>query len=157
MVEPLIVSWGYREPFTKVCESPFIDLLQWSGTHDPSAALSVPAAIAFMHANHWEDIQRNCHQLLQEALYRMSDLTGLPPLYPLESNLYQQMGTIPLPQVRDLTELKQRLYADYKIEIPVIEWNHHHFLRISVQGYNSEHDIDVLLKAMADLLPLVQY
>jgi isopenicillin-N epimerase len=156
LVEPLIVSWGYREPFTKVCESPFIDLLQWSGTHDPAAALSVPAAIAFMQANHWEDIQLSCHNLLHDALNMMSDLTNLPPLYPLESNLYQQMGTIPLPQMRDLTELKRRLYADYMIEIPVIDWNRHHYLRLSVQGYNSEHDIDIFANAMTELLPLMQ-
>ncbi len=153
LVEPLIISWGYQNRFTMPRESPFIDLLQWSGTRDPTAALSVPAAITFMHTNHWQDVQLSCHNLLRNALVRMSDLTGLAPLYPLESNLYHQMGTIPIPQVRDLNELKRRLYADYKIEIPVIDWNGHHFLRLSVQGYNSDHDIDVFVKAMTDLLP----
>ncbi len=63
------------------------------------------------------------------------------------------MGTIPIPQVKDLTELKCRLYADYKIEIPVIDWNGHHHLRLSVQGYNSADDIDAFLKAITELLP----
>jgi isopenicillin-N epimerase len=153
LVEPLIVSWGYGDRFTKPRESPFIDLLQWSGTRDPAAALSVPAAITFMHTNHWEDVQLSCHNLLRNAMEKISDLTGLAPLYPFESNLYHQMGTIPIPQVRDLNELKHRLYADYKIEIPVIDWNGHHYLRLSVQGYNSEHDIDIFVKALTELLP----
>jgi len=156
LVEPLIVSWGYQSTLTTPRSSKFIDLLQWTGTRDPAAALSVPSAIAFMQANHWEDVQISCHNLLRTAIERMSELTGLPPLYPLGSNLYHQMGTIPIPQVRDLTMLKQRLYADYKIEIPVIDWNNRHFLRMSVQGYNSEDDIDAFVRAMSVLLPLMK-
>jgi isopenicillin-N epimerase len=153
LVEPLIVSWGYQSRLTAPSESAFIDLLQWTGTRDPGAALSVPAAIAFMRANHWEDVQVKCHNLLRNAIERMCDLTGLPPLYPLDSQFYYQMGTIPIPQVRDLTELKRRLIADYKIEIPVIDWNNRHYLRMSVQGYNSKDDIDALVNAMSELLP----
>jgi isopenicillin-N epimerase len=67
------------------------------------------------------------------------------------------MGTIPIPLVRDLAELKRRLYADYRIEIPVIDWNGHHYLRLSVQGYNSAQDVDALINAMAELLPSMQY
>jgi isopenicillin-N epimerase len=62
------------------------------------------------------------------------------------------MGTIPIPQVRDLNELKVRLYDDYKIEIPCIEWNDQHFIRLSVQGYNSEYEIDILTTALTKLL-----
>jgi isopenicillin-N epimerase len=157
LVEPLVVSWGYQNRITNPRESPFIDLLQWSGTHDPAAALSVPAAIEFMNANRWVDVQLSCHNLLKNGLERMSELTGLTPLYPLESNLYHQMGTIPIPLVRDLAELKRCLYADYRIEIPVIDWNGHHYLRLSVQGYNSAQDVDALINAMAELLPSMQY
>ena len=156
LVEPLIVSWGYESRLTDPLESRFIDSLQWTGTRDPAAALSVPAAIDFMRLNHWEDVQVSCHQLLRNTLERMSTLTGLTPLYPFNSDFYHQMGTIPIPLIRDLKELKCRLYTDYKIEIPCIDWNNHHFLRLSVQGYNSEDDLEKFIKAMSELLPSMQ-
>jgi isopenicillin-N epimerase len=153
LVEPLIVSWGYLPRLIEPRESAFIDLLQWTGTHDPSAALSVSTAIEFMQVNYWEKVQVSCHNLLRTAIEKMCDLTGLPPLYPLDSSLYYQMGTVPIPQVSDLNNLKRCLYTDYKIEIPVIDWNNHHFLRISVQGYNSADEIDAFISAMTKLLP----
>jgi isopenicillin-N epimerase len=153
LIEPLIVSWGYQSNFSSPLESKFIDLLQWTGTKDPAAALAVPAAIAFMREYRWDEVRARCHHLLYSAIKQICDQTGLSPLYPLDSGFYQQMGTIPIPQVRDITELKSRLYNDYKIEIPCIEWNNRHFLRLSVQGYNSEDDIEILISALSKLIP----
>ena len=47
-------------------------------------------------------------------------------------------------------ELKAALdeMAGTRIEIPVIEWNGRHYLRISVQGYNTQADIDALVDAI---------
>jgi isopenicillin-N epimerase len=54
--------------------------------------------------------------------------------------------------VRDLSELKARLYDQYKIEVPCLEWNGQHYLRVSVQGYNSEDDLAQLMVALKQLL-----
>jgi isopenicillin-N epimerase len=156
IVDPLIVSWGYQSRLTDPRESAFIDLLQWTGTKDPAAALSVPAAIDFMRRNHWEDVQVRCHQLLRNTVERMCEITGLSPLYALDSDSFHQMGTIPIPQVSDLKTLKNRLYSEFNIEIPCIDWNNHHFLRLSVQGYNSEEDLEQLMSAMRQLLPAMR-
>ncbi len=153
IIEPLVVSWGYVAVRDTPKESQFIDLLQWRGTYDPAAVLSVPAAIAFMHDNQWEQVQSSCHELLRSAIEQISDLTGLVPIYPLSSRFYQQMGSVTIPRVKNLDELKQSLYRDYRIEIPCSEWNGGHFLRISVQGYNSAQDIDALVEALSILLP----
>lgn len=153
LIEPLIVSWGYQSRFTNPHESRFIDYLQWSGTKDPSAALTVPTAIDFMKTNHWDDVRDACHLLLRLAMEQICEITGLSPLYPLGSNFYHQMCTIPIPNVRDINELKTRLYTQYKIEIPCLEWNNHHFLRLSVQGYNTADDIEQLVNALRTLLP----
>jgi isopenicillin-N epimerase len=153
MLEPLVVSWGYQSKSSPLRESSFIDLFQWTGTRDPAAALSVPAAIAFMQEHQWEQVQLRCHELLKATMQRISNLTGLLPLYPLASDLFYQMGTIPIPKVRDLNELKQRLLHEHHIEIPTIDWNNAHFLRLSVQGYNSASDLDTLISALASLLP----
>jgi isopenicillin-N epimerase len=156
LIEPLIVSWGYQSKFSTPHESTFVDYLQWSGTRDPAAALSVPAAIAFMNEHHWEDVRTRCHLILQNAMQRICELTGLSALYPLFSDFYHQMATIPIPHVNDLNELKSRLLSEYQIEIPCIEWENHQYLRISVQGYNTMDDIDQLVAALKELLPIMR-
>jgi len=155
LIEPLIVSWGYQSKYSSPRESTFIDFLQWSGTKDPAAALAVPSAIEFMKENHWDAVQARCHNLLHSAIEQICDQTRLCPLYPLDSDFYHQMGTIPIPKMKDLAELKTRLYHEYKIEIPCLEWNDRHFLRLSVQGYNSEDEIDLLVSALNNLLPVM--
>jgi isopenicillin-N epimerase len=78
----------------------------------------------------------------------------MQPLYPLDSDFYSQMGIAPLP-LSNLAVLKSRLYDEHKIEIPLIHWQDKQFVRISVQGYNSQEDIDALFHALKVLLPQV--
>jgi len=155
MIEPLIVSWGYHATDEIATGSQFIDYLQWTGTHDPSAYLSVPGAIQFMHDNAWDKVQQECHELLRNVIERVCELVGMESLYPLDSDFFAQMGIAPLPKV-DLAVLKKRLYDEYKVEIPLIQWENRHFIRISVQAYNSQEDIDTLVGALEVLLPEVR-
>ncbi len=154
IIQPLIVSWGYEAMPEFTTGSRFVDLLQWTGTRDPAAALTVPAAIQFMKDHHWDTVRRQCHQLLRQTIARICDLTELTPLYPLDSDFYYQMGIAPLP-ASNLPMLKSRLYEQYKIEVPLTEWEDNQFIRISVQGYNSQEDVDALLNALEVLLPEV--
>lgn len=154
LIEPLIVSWGYQATEDTTTGSRFVDLLQWAGTKDPSAALAVPAAIEFMQEHNWAQVRVDCHALLHETLARLVDLTGLSPLYPLDSSFYGQMGVAPLP-ASDLKELKRRLYDEHRIEVPLIEWNGMHLIRVSIQAYNDRRDADALLDALNSLLPQV--
>ena len=62
------------------------------------------------------------------------------------------MGIAPLPAC-NLALLKSRLYEEYKIEVPLTEWQDKQLIRISVQGYNTQGDIDALLNALEVLLP----
>jgi isopenicillin-N epimerase len=155
LVEPLVVSWGYGNDPQFGSGSRFIDILQWTGTRDPAAALTVPDAIRFMAKNHWEDVRQACHALLRQAIERICDLTGLPPAYPLESAMYIQMGIAPLPSATDLAVLKSRMYEEYKVEVPLTQLGDRKFIRISLQCYNTQADIDALVNALARLLPQV--
>ena len=152
VIEPLIVGWGWNPDPSKIQGSPFFSYLQWTGTKDPAAALSVPAAIQFAAEHNWEIVRQQCHALLCQTIQRICELTGLPPLYPLASDFYRQMGLAPLPPDVDLEAWRRRLLADYRIEIPVIEWNGQKFLRLSVQGYNTPEDLEALVKAVKALL-----
>jgi isopenicillin-N epimerase len=154
LVEPLIVSWGYSPTPETTTGSRFIDLLQWTGTRDPTAALAVPTALQFMQQHDWEAVRYQCQQLLHQAIERICDVTGLAPLYPLDSNFYSQMGIAQLPS-SNLDVLKSRLYDEFKIEVPLVPWQDRQFIRISIQGYNTQEDVDALVKALQILLPQV--
>jgi isopenicillin-N epimerase len=154
LVSPLVVSWGYGgndgQPGTG---SRFIDILQWTGTKDPSAALAVPDALKFMTRHNWGQVRRECRQLLEQAVERVCHLTGMQSLYPPDSDFYSQMAVAPLPAGVDLAALKSRLYDEHKVEVPLTQWRDRNFVRISVQAYNTQDDIDALVGGLAKLLP----
>ena len=154
LIDPLIVSWGYNPTPETTTGSRFIDLLQWTGTKDPTAVLTIPTAIEFMQEHNWDEVRNECHNLLRQGIERICNLINMPPLYPLDSEFYSQMGIAPLP-LSNLAALKSRLYDEHKIEVPLVQWQDKQFIRISVQGYNSQEDIDALVNALQVLLPQV--
>jgi isopenicillin-N epimerase len=152
LVEPLVVSWGWKPEPSFTTGSPFVDVLQWLGTRDPSAALAVPAAIRFMKEHDWPAVSLECHALLREAMRSIAAHTGLEQFYPAGAGLFYQMGAVPLPPIPDPSAFKKRLYEEYRIEIPCFEWNGRPLLRISVQGYNTPDDLDRLIEALEVML-----
>ena len=64
------------------------------------------------------------------------------------------MVTIPLPAC-DAGELKRRLYNEYRVGVPIITWGGREFVRVSVQGYNTREDVEALVRALGEVLPLV--
>lgn len=153
LLKPLVVSWGWESDMPS--ESLFLDHHQWQGTHDPAAYLTVPAAIDFQAQHNWKAVRQLCHQTVASTVQQVSQLTGLAPLYPATPDFCQQMAAMPLPPV-DLGQLKQRLYDEYGVEIPVLGWNGRYLVRISVQGYTTPSDIETFLTALQNLLPEVK-
>ncbi len=148
LVEPLVVSWGWGENSPYTTGSDFLDSLEWWGTKDPSAYLAVPAAIQFIQEYDWDAIQQECHTILEQAVHSISDITGLEPVYPVRSDLFNQMAVIPLPHIANLSSLQAKLYSDFRIEIPCIQWKDRQFVRVSIQGYNDWSDMEALLVAL---------
>ena len=153
VIEPLVVSWGYGNDETFSQGSHLVDYFQWTGTHNPCASLSVPAAIKFMQEHNWQTVRQECHELLREAMLEICTLTGLPPAYAPGSDFYKQLAIAPLPKLRDPEKLKSALYDQFQVEVPLTEWNGQNFVRISVQGYNTRADLDRLLEGLSVLLP----
>jgi isopenicillin-N epimerase len=130
----------------------FVDYHEWGGTRDISAFLTVPAAIEFQTKHKWDMVRAACHELANDAQARICQLTGLAPLHSKSDTWFAQLTAAPLPVNTDLVILKSRLYDEYQIEIPVIDWKGRKFLRVSIQGYNSKRDVDHLLFALPKLL-----
>lgn len=151
LIEPLVVGWGWGEKRTMTFGSDYLDYLQWLGTNDLSAYLAVPAAIAFQDDHNWPAVRDCCHQLLQHGLADMEALTGLAGVYPTPE-AYRQMAIARLPAGLDPLQLHTELYNQYRVEIPCYVWEGQNFIRLSVQGYNDEQDIDRLVAALRSLL-----
>jgi isopenicillin-N epimerase len=150
LLDPLVISWGYESE--QPGPSRFIDYHEWQGTRDPSAFLSVPAAIAFQADYGWAAVRKKCHDLAAETRRQIERLTGLTSICADSPDWYAQMFTARLPQGIDPQELQKRLYEKYHIEVPIILWNRQNFIRVSFQGYNSLSDGQALVSALCELL-----
>jgi isopenicillin-N epimerase len=149
LIEPLVVSWGWRprDPWA----TPFVDAIQRQGTHDISAYLSVPAAIAYQQARAWPGVRQECHELVRLAREGMYALSGVEASVADDPRWFVQMATLPLPPGSDVAIIKQRLYDEHRVEIPANQWSEVPTLRISVQGYNTREDIERLLRAVREV------
>jgi isopenicillin-N epimerase len=147
-VDPLVISWGYRSPTPS--ESLFIDWHQTSGTRDYAAFLSLPACLQFREAHRWEEVALNCKALVRRYAPQFCALMETEALTPISEEWLGQMFSIPI-NTNDPLELKRLLYEVYHIEIPVTEQKERYFLRYSIQGFNTEQDLDNLYQAMRTL------
>jgi isopenicillin-N epimerase len=150
LLQPLVVSWGW-EP-NEVREDAFQWMFEWMGTFNPAAYLTVPAAIAWQAEHNWPAVRQACHELLLDASDQIAALSGLPQISPDTSDWWVQMRTIPLPPC-NLPVLKDRLWDEYQVEVPMVGWNGGHYIRVSIQCYNSPNDVDRLVEALKRLLP----
>lgn len=157
MLNPLVISHGWTEdgnqpgargPFGN---SSFVDMLEMQGTRDPSAWLTVPAALAFTRQHDWDTVARDCRALVQDTAARVAALTGLPAFASPEF-CAPQMASMPVPTCDPLL-LQRSLMEQYGIEIPCFTWKAHTIVRVSAQGYNTAQQMDHLLAALTDLLP----
>lgn len=159
LINPLVISHGWtadnKEPgvMGPFGNTPFIDSIEMQGTRDPSAWLAVSAALKFRNDNDWWAIADHCRELAQDTAARLRDMTGLAPLSAPELSA-PQMIAMPVPAMEDPVAIHDRLLAEYGIEIPVFNWQAHSIVRLSVQGYNSRPQMDILLGALKTIFKL---
>jgi isopenicillin-N epimerase len=149
LLQPLVVSWGWESETPG--PSPFIDYFSWVGTDDPSAFLSVGAAIDFQLEHDWPEVREECHKLAAWTRERLSAITGFPPI--CSEDQFAQMCSIELPP-GSIEKLGTRLYDEYFIEVPLVRWGGREFVRISIQAYNNVKDVERLDDALRALLAL---
>jgi isopenicillin-N epimerase len=146
LLKPLVVSWGYESETPS--GSQFVDHHEWWGTRDIAAFLSVPAAIRFQQEHDWDKVRAACHDLVRDAQKCICELTGLHPIHSDDDSWFAQMSAAPLPDDTDIIALKSRLYDAYRIEVPLTTWKDKKLIRVSVQGYNTQEDVDKLVDAL---------
>ncbi|MDO9074907.1 MAG: aminotransferase class V-fold PLP-dependent enzyme [Rubrivivax sp.] len=119
--------------------------LQWQGTRDIAAFLAVPAAIDFQQQHDWPSWQRRCHALACATRARVAQHNGLPAAAP--DAAFAQMVVIPV-ATADPAALQRRLFQQHRIEVPMTQHGRQRFVRVSVQAYNTEAELDALVLAL---------
>jgi isopenicillin-N epimerase len=126
----------------------------WVGTRDPTAWLSVSAAIEWhLNARELSLCQRNA-SLLEHAAVRLATIWKTEVGSPLGSSA--AMKTIRLPVCREATtesaqELRASLLRDHRIDAAIIPFEGRLWARISVQAYNSLSEYLHFAEVVSDL------
>jgi isopenicillin-N epimerase len=149
LIKPIVVSWGDKSADS----SAYVQELEFQGTTDFAAFLSISSAIEFMKRNDWDAVRERCHGLVNDYRRGMREIVGTPSLSPDDRRWYRQLSAHPLPQC-DGAALQKTLFDDFGIEIPVTDGpDGKQYLRVSVQGYNTSEEITYLLDTVRDVLP----
>ena len=146
-VKPVVVSWG--KDGDDPSPSEFIQNFQWQGTRDMSAFLTIPTAINF-YIKEIRPYQESCKKIIQDTYSEFPSVLNTEPISAGREWLAQLVAH-PLPK-NIPSNLKKRLWKEYQIEIPVFEWSGQEFVRVSIQVYNTQKDVDLLMSALRSLI-----
>lgn len=148
-IEPLVISWGY-ESLTPSA-SQFLDYHEYQGTNDNSAFLCTPTVIDFLQKNNWKQKSAEAKKLVLKNYPKFCALVNAKPIAPLSSEFIGQMASVPI-RTSKPQELKDLLYDKYKIQVPIMLLNENVYLRYSLNAYNSQMDLDILFRALQDII-----
>ncbi len=140
-VESLTISWGWRPGHT------FVSRNQQQGTRDVSGFLAVPRAIEFQREHDWSGVRQRCFTMLVRLRQDLHERWGTTPLSPDSPDWYRQLATFTLPASAP-EDLQERLFMNHAIDVPVTGHLDQRFVRVSVQGYTTDEDLDRLRHAL---------
>lgn len=149
MLDPLVVGWGYES--VAPGKSQFLDYQEFQGTREISAFLSTPKVIDFLEENDWKTKSKECRNIVLNNYQRFCDLLNTQPICPITTEFLVQMASVPV-KISNPVALKELLFNKYKIEIPVMPLNGNYYIRYSINAYNSQEDLDILYKALEDII-----
>jgi len=154
-VRPLTISHGANA--VRPGRSRFRLEFDWTGTSDPTAWLTVPKAIEYLGTlvpGGWPALMARNRALALDARRRLCAAAGTPP--PCPDDMVGSLASVRLPDGtaevgwRRPDPLQQRLFEDWRIEVPVMSWPAapRRLVRISAQLYNRPEHYERLAQAL---------
>ena len=138
-VHPLVIGHGANSPRTD--RPRFLLEFDWTGTHDPSAVMSLPAALRYMNGllpGGLPALRERNHDLVVRARALLMDALDIEA--PCPSEMLGAMATLPLPATTSMPAavLYEALWRKHRIEAPVFDWpsSGRPMLRVCAQIYN---------------------
>jgi isopenicillin-N epimerase len=145
-IHPLANSHGYRSGLAAEFD--------WTGTRDPAAFLSIPAAIAFhAHLGGSALMTRNA-ALVQEAADIIGNALGTARSAPPE--MFASMATVGLPPRLSgadgaAVNLRRRIADEHRIETIITAHRGAFWVRLAAQAYNARADYERLAEVLRSL------
>ena len=162
-IHPLVVSHGANDPL--VDRTRFRAEFDWTGTGDPTPALTLPAAIRWMAdeaTGGWPAVMAANHELALAGRDRIAAALGVAPAAP--DSMLGSMAALPIPSLHDdaaAEALGRTLEMEDGIQVPIGGWPvpaartrgasgapERVLIRISAQRYNEPADYDRLADAL---------
>jgi isopenicillin-N epimerase len=156
-IRPLTISHGANSPRSDY--SRFQLEFGWTGTHDPTSFLCLPAVLKFMNAQlpqGWVDVMAHNHALALQARRILCETLEQP--MPCPDEMIGAIAAIPLPSsfgvpqygANGIDTLQDWLWENYSIEVPIIPWIDptQRLIRVSAQLYNHVDQYRYLAEAL---------
>lgn len=159
-IHPVIVSHGRNS--TRTDRSRFHLEFDWTGTNDPSAFLSIPAAIRFMSSllpSGWPELREKNRTLALAA--RKILCNSLEIETPASEEMIGSLASVPIPDSAnsartplEIDPLQMELADRFSIEVPIFSWPQkpRRLLRISAQAYNHLKQYEYLADSLRQFL-----
>lgn len=160
-VRPLAISHGANAALGS--RSRFQVEFDWTGTDDPTAVLSIPAALQAMGGmlpGGWPALREHNRSLVLSVRDRLCALLGVAP--PAPDSMIGSLAAVPLPDglmgparnALSTDPLQDRLLFEHNTEVPVVSWPAppKRLVRVAAQVYNQPSDYDALIEALPALL-----
>ena len=151
-IRPLTISHGANSP--RRDRSRFRLEFDWPGTYDPSAYLSVPAAIQFMGGllpGGWPELMTQNRAKALAAREILGEALNVSPVCP--DDMIAALAVVPLPD-GSYQALQTALLNQYAIEVPIVPWpgGQKRLVRVAAQIYNTVPQYEYLAQALVELL-----
>jgi isopenicillin-N epimerase len=143
-LRPLVTSHGYGQGFRAEFD--------WSGTTDPTAYLSAPAALELLGDVGWQRIRDYQHALAGWAATTVAEAVGTVPV--LIPQAHAAMTLVDPGVDLDRAEAERlhlQIFQEHRFEVPLTWWRGRAWLRLSAHVYNVPDEY----ARLADVLPSV--
>jgi len=160
-LHPLVISHGFSAPFST--RSRFRREFDWTGTADPTAALSIPEAIRFLAGQvpgGWTEIMNRNRGLAVRARGMIAEALGVEPPCPEEmlgataSVLFPALAPGSPAHTKKADDLAAFLFERRRIESWFYPWPcpGGQIVRVSAQLYNTPNEFARLAEAVRDIV-----
>jgi isopenicillin-N epimerase len=145
---PTVLSWDIDKPFPQSFE--------WTGTRDPSAWLSVPAAFDFMDRFGEAEVRKHNHDLVMAGSRLLARAWNVE--IETSESMIGAMTLVPLPEMPGFSateearaKVQRTLWQAHAIACPCILFERRLYMRICAQIYNGISDYENLARAVTRL------
>ena len=135
-IRPLVPSTWYGDGY--------LPAFDWTGSHDPSAWLAAPAALALLGELGWDSVRGYGRALAGWG----AAATGLPTPAPPERQAQMVLVDAGLASYDAATACRDRLWAGHRVEVGATGWRGRGWLRLSAAPYNTADDFRRLAAAL---------